>query len=137
MQNLHYPEPLVSIFIPVFNGEKTIARTLDSILNQTYKNIEIIIIDNCSADSTVKVVKEFSDVRIRLILNDNHLPSAEDNWNRCFFYGHGEFMAIFHADDVYLPQMVSRQVETLKKFPRAGGVFTQGNIINEEDTIIG
>lgn len=46
-------------------------------------------------------------------------------------------MAIFHADDVYLPQMVSRQIETFKKYPRIGGVFTQGNIINELDEVVG
>jgi glycosyltransferase involved in cell wall biosynthesis len=137
MQNLHYPEPLVSICIPVFNGEKTIAGTLDSILNQTYKNIEIIVIDNCSMDATVKIVQEFSDSRICLILNDNHLSCAEYNWNRCFEYGRGEFLAIFHADDVYLPQMVSRQVETFIKYPQVGSVFTQGNIIDEKNNIIG
>jgi len=111
MQNLDNPEPLVTICVPVFNGERTIAGTINSILNQTYKNIEIIVVDNCSEDSTVKIVKEFSDIRIHLILSDNHLPCAEANWNRCFQYGQGEFLAIFHADDVYLPHMISRQVE--------------------------
>ena len=46
-------------------------------------------------------------------------------------------MAIFHADDIYLPDMVSRQVETFRSFPTVGAVFTQGNIINEKDEIIG
>jgi glycosyltransferase involved in cell wall biosynthesis len=137
MQNPLYPKPLVSICIPVFNGEKTIAKTINSLINQTYKNIEIIVVDNCSSDSTVRIVQGFSDLRIRLILNENHLPCAEYNWNRCFQYGQGEFMAIFHADDVYLPHMVSRQVETFKNFPMLGGVFTQGNIIDEENNIVG
>jgi len=130
-------EPLVSICIPVFNGGKTIRKTINSVINQTYTNLEIIIVDNCSTDSTVEIVQEFKDPRIRLILNDIHYPCAEYNWNRCFQYVHGDFMAIFHADDVYLPQMVSRQVETFKKFPYVGGVFVQGNIINENDEIIG
>jgi len=136
-ENSQNHEPLVSICIPVFNGEKTIRKTINSVINQTYKNLEIIIVDNCSTDSTVGIVQEFKDSRIRLILNDIHFPYAEYNWNRCFQYVHGEFMAIFHADDVYLPQMVSRQIETFKKFPHVGGVFTQGNIINENDEIIG
>ena len=117
MQNSQHQEPLVSICIPVFNGEKTIAKTIDSILNQTYKNIEIFVVDNCSSDSTVKIVREFTDARIHLILNDTHLPCAEYNLNRCFQHARGEFMAIFHADDIYLPHMVSRQVETFKKYP--------------------
>jgi len=137
MQNSQHQEPLVSICIPVFNGEKTIAKTIDSILNQTYKNIEIFVVDNCSSDSTVKIVREFTDARIHLILNDTHLPCAEYNWNRCFQHARGEFMAIFHADDIYLPHMVSRQVETFKKYPGVGCIFTQGNIIDENDEIIG
>jgi len=130
-------EPLVSICIPMYNAEKTIGKTIASIIGQIYKNIEIIIIDNCSSDASVKIIQRYQDPRIRLIRNNIHLPIGEYNWNRCFSYANGEFLAIFHADDVYLPQMVSRQVETFKKFPMIGGVFTQGNIIDEEDTIIG
>jgi glycosyltransferase involved in cell wall biosynthesis len=137
MQNHRDQEPLVSICIPVFNGEKTIAKTIDSILNQTYKNIEIFVVDNCSSDSTVKIVQEFRDSRIHLVLNEIHLPCGEYNWNRCFHYALGEFMAIFHADDIYLPDMVSRQIETFMQYPSIGAVFTQGNIINENDEIIG
>ena len=70
MQNSHNPEPLVSICIPVFNGEKTIAKTIDSLINQTYKNIEIIVIDNCSSDATVKIVQEFNDARIKIIRSE-------------------------------------------------------------------
>ena len=137
MQNHRDQEPLVSICIPVFNGEKTIAKTIDSILNQTYKNVEIFVVDNCSSDSTVKIVQEFRDSRIHLVLNDIHLPCGEYNWNRCFSYANGEFLAIFHADDIYLPDMISRQIETFMKYPSVGAVFTQGNIINEKDEIIG
>jgi glycosyltransferase involved in cell wall biosynthesis len=136
-EKYHNPQPLVSICIPVFNGEKTIRKTIDSIINQTYKNLEIIIVDNCSMDSTVAIVQEFNDSRVQLIQNAIHLPVGEYNWNRCFQYVHGEFIALFHADDVYLPQMVSQQIETFKNFPSVGGIFTRGNIINEHDEIIG
>jgi glycosyltransferase involved in cell wall biosynthesis len=137
MQNFENHEPLVSICIPVYNSENTIGKTIASILNQTFKNIEIIIIDNNSTDSTIKIIEEFDDPRIRLILNEIHFPFAEYNWNRCFEYVHGELMAIFHADDVYLPDMISRQIETFKKNPSAGSVFTLANIINENDEIVG
>jgi glycosyltransferase involved in cell wall biosynthesis len=130
-------EPLVSICVPMYNAEKTIGKTLTSIIGQKYKNIEIIVVDNCSSDTSVKIVQTFNDPRIRLIQNDTHLPCGEDNWNRCFLYATGEYMAIFHADDIYLPDMVSRQIETFRSFPMVGGVFTQGNIINENDEIIG
>jgi glycosyltransferase involved in cell wall biosynthesis len=137
MQISQSQAPLVSICIPVYNAEKTIWRTIASILNQKYENIEIIIVDNCSSDGTVKIILSFIDPRIRLIQNDTHLPHGEDNWNRCFQYAKGEFMAIFHADDVYLPDMIFRQIAMFEKNPTIGCVFTQGNIINENDDIIG
>jgi glycosyltransferase involved in cell wall biosynthesis len=121
----------------MFNAEKTIAKTIASIIGQIYKNIEIIIVDNCSLDASVRIIQEFVDPRIKIIQNDEHLPAAENNWNRCFQYVHGEFMAIFHADDVYLPDMIFRQIAMFKKNPTIGCVFTQGNIINENDDIIG
>lgn len=137
MQNSLNSKPLVSICIPSYNSEKTIGKTIHSLINQTYKNLEIIIIDNCSADSSVKIAQGFDDARIKIIRCEEHLPAAEKNWNRCFSHANGEFMAIFHADDIYLPEMVSRQVETFLMIPSVGGVFTQGNIINEHDEIIG
>jgi glycosyltransferase involved in cell wall biosynthesis len=137
MQISQNQEPLVSICVPMYNAEKTIGKTIASIISQKYKNFEIIIVDNSSSDASVKIVQTFNDPRIRLIQNDIHLPCGEYNWNRCFPYANGEFLAIFHADDVYLPDMVSRQIETFRIFPSVGGVFTQGNIINENDEIIG
>jgi glycosyltransferase involved in cell wall biosynthesis len=137
MQNSQNQEPLVSICIPVYNAEKTIGKTITSLINQTYKNIEIIVVDNCSSDSTVKTIQVFNDPRIRLILNNVHFPCAEYNWNRCFQYVNGEFMAIFHADDVYMPDMILRQIEVFKKNLSVGGVFTLANIINENDEIVG
>ena len=117
MQISQCQEPLVSICIPMYNAEKTIGKTISSILNQKYKNIEIIIVDNCSSDASVKIIQSFNDPRLRLIQNDIHLPKGEHNWNRCFAYAKGEFMAIFHADDVYLPDMIFRQNEMFEKNP--------------------
>jgi GT2 family glycosyltransferase len=136
MQISQSQEPMVSVCIPMYNAEKTIAKTLDSIINQVYKNIEIIIVDNCSSDNSVEIVQKFDDPRIRLIRHDTHFPSGEDNWNRCFNYAKGEFVAIFHSDDIYLPDMVARQVDIFKKFPHATGVFTQADVIDEQDQII-
>jgi glycosyltransferase involved in cell wall biosynthesis len=137
MKNPSSLRPLVSICIPVFNSEKTIQRTINSIIAQTYTNIEIIVIDNCSTDATLKIVEEVVDPRIRIIRHDVHLPVAEYNWNRCFQYVHGEYMALFHADDVYSPLMVEHQINAFMEKPVLGGVFTSGNIINEKDEITG
>jgi len=130
-------ESLVSVCIPMYNSEKTIAKTIESILAQTYTNFELIVVDNASTDSSVEIVKTFQNPRVSLIEYHNHLPSAELNWDRCFYHAKGEYMAIFHADDIYLPNMIERQVETFRKYSSVVGVFTSGNIINDNDEITG
>jgi glycosyltransferase involved in cell wall biosynthesis len=124
---------LVSVCLPVYNAEKTIGKTVLSILVQTYTNFELIVVDNASTDTSVEIVKSFSDPRISLIEYHTHLPHAELNWDRCFYHAKGEYLAIFHADDIYLPNLLSRQIETFQNNPKVVGVFTQGNIINERD----
>jgi glycosyltransferase involved in cell wall biosynthesis len=129
-------DPLVSICIPVYNSETTIKRTLDSVIGQTHRTIEIIVVDNRSTDRTLEHVREFKDSRIRIIENPVHFGCAEDNWNTCFAHTNGEFIALFHADDVYSPDIVARQVDIFRKFPSVMGVFTQGDVIDEDDKVI-
>jgi glycosyltransferase involved in cell wall biosynthesis len=131
------PPPLVTICIPVYNGEKTIERTLNSLINQSYKNIEIIVVDNLSTDSTQKIVEKSQDPRVRFIQNGIHFETGEDNWNTCFRYANGEYMALFHADDVYEPDIIFQQIKMFSHNPQIVAVFTEGNIINIDDEIIG
>jgi glycosyltransferase involved in cell wall biosynthesis len=65
--------PLVSVLIPTYNSALYIKDTLESILNQTYKNLEIIVIDDASKDSTVNIVKKYKDKRIKLFVNKKNL----------------------------------------------------------------
>jgi glycosyltransferase involved in cell wall biosynthesis len=129
-------DPLVSICIPVYNSETTINRTLDSVIGQTYRNIEIIVVDNRSTDRTLDRVREYQDTRICIIENPVHFCCAEYNWNTCFAYTRGEFIALFHADDIYTPEIVARQVDTFRKFPSVNGVFTLGDVIDEDDKLV-
>ena len=66
-------EELVSVCIPAYNSGRFIVRTIESILNQTYKNIEIVVVDDCSSDDTVDKVKSIKDDRIKLIVNEANL----------------------------------------------------------------
>lgn len=136
MQTPKNPDPLVSICIPVYNSDKTIGRTIESVIRQTYKNIEIIVVDNLSTDATLERVREYKDSRIRIVENPAHFCCAEYNWNTCFTHTRGEFIALFHADDVYSPDIVAQQVDTFRKFLSVGGVFTQGDVIDEHDKVI-
>jgi glycosyltransferase involved in cell wall biosynthesis len=136
METSRNVDPLVSICIPVYNSETTISRTIDSVIGQTYRNIEIIVVDNLSTDRTLDRVRGFEDSRIRIVENPVHFRCAEYNWNTCFDYAKGEFIALFHADDMYSMDIIARQVDTFRKFPSVNGVFTQGNVIDEDDRVI-
>lgn len=101
--------PLVTIIIPVYNRENTISRAINSVLGQTYKNIEIIVVDDCSTDTTVDKIKEFKDERIRLIC----LPfnrGANFARNRGIEQANGEFIAFQDSDDEWMVNKLDRQI---------------------------
>src|SRR2546423_8587516 len=90
--------PLVSVCIPTFNGARWIKESLNSALAQSYRPLEIIIIDDASTDETVKVLRSFKDDRIRLFVNEQRLGLA-CNWNRCVELARGEFIKFLFQDD--------------------------------------
>lgn len=122
--------PLVCICIPTYNAEKTIAETLHSLLNQTYINLILNIVDNYSIDATLAIVENFDDPRIHVYRNEKNI-GAEGNFNRCIELASGKYTALYHADDIYEPEMVAKQVRFLNSYPHASAVFTEANLINE------
>ena len=103
-------EPLVSVILPVYNGESDVEVTLDSALEQTYRNIEVIIIDDGSRDGTRALVeaRALRDSRIRVITQLNRGVAAARN--RGLADARGEFIAPLDADDVWDPMKLERQV---------------------------
>lgn len=128
--------PLVCICIPTYNAEKTVAATLHSVLNQSYGNLKIHVVDNHSTDSTIAVVEGFSDSRITLYRNAVNI-GGEGNFNRCIELATGKYTAIYHADDIYESDMVASQVAFLEVHPQAGAAFTQALLIDEDNRPIG
>jgi glycosyltransferase involved in cell wall biosynthesis len=128
--------PLVCICIPTYNAEKTIRETLSSLLAQNYSNLKILVVDNASADGTLEVVQAFSDPRISVHRSEVNI-GAEGNFNRCIQLAKGKYTAIYHADDIYEPQMVARQVEFLERNPAAGAVFTNARLIDDDGVAFG
>lgn len=128
--------PLVCINVPTYNAVCTIAETLRSILAQTYRNIVVHVVDNHSTDGTLAVVNGFNDPRITVHQSDENI-GAEGNFNRCIALGEGDFLALFHSDDVYGPEMIARQVAFLTEHPAAGGIFTQAILIDGTGKAIG
>jgi glycosyltransferase involved in cell wall biosynthesis len=107
-------EQLVSIGMPVFNCEKTLATAIQSILNQTYSNWELILIDDGSQDRTLEVANRFQDPRIRIVADglNQRLPTR---LNQAIALSRGKYFARMDGDDVSYPERLERQVEYLEK----------------------
>lgn len=109
-------KPLVSIITPTFNSEKFVGETIYSVLNQTYSNWEMIIVDDCSTDHTVELVKAYQnwDNRIKLIeLEEN--GGAAIARNVAIKHAKGRFIAFLDSDDLWLPEKLERQLEFMLK----------------------
>ncbi len=98
---------LFSIAIPTYNNEKTIARSVESALNQTYSDdYEIIIVNNASTDRTGEILRNYSDPRIRIITNP-HTVEMYPNHNICLQNAQGQYILFCHGDDKLLPGAIS------------------------------
>lgn len=128
--------PLVSINIPAFNAQETIKKTIESLLKQSYTNIEIHVIDNDSTDETREIVKSYQDPKLKLIKNDVNI-GAEANFEKCMQLGSGKYTAIYHADDVYDQHIVTKSVALLERNERIGIVTTRAQFIDSNSKKMG
>lgn len=125
----------VSVIIPVYNAEKYIAATVKSVFSQTYKNFEIIIIDDGTPDNSVKICQQFNDSRIKIIHQRNRgLPGARNTGIR---HAQGDYLAFLDADDIWLPEKLEKHVEHLNNSPTVGISFCYSAFINEQGNSTG
>ncbi|MDD3462295.1 MAG: glycosyltransferase [Sulfurospirillaceae bacterium] len=131
-------QPLVCICIPHYNNESTIAETLDSLVNQTYKNIIIKIFDNVSTDSSITILKKYEAQHHNIHVFQNKINiGGEANFTQCIQSGEGAYTAVFHADDVYLPTMIEEQVKFLEEHLSCSAVAAHAYTIDENTRILG
>lgn len=105
---------LVSIITPTYNCAKFIGATIESVLNQTYQNFEMIIVDDASKDNTEEVVKSFKDKRIKYIrLSKNSGPAVARN--RAMEEAKGKYMAFLDSDDLWKREKLEKQINFIKK----------------------
>ncbi len=125
-------EYLVSILIPVYNREKFIEQTVKSAISQTYKNIEIIIVDNKSTDKTWDLLKELvsQDKRIKIFQNETNIGPVK-NWQKCINYAKGEYSKILWSDDLISNDFIEKTISFIKN-KKVGFVFTKTVIFWEE-----
>ena len=105
---------MISVILPTFNNEKTIANSIRSIINQTYRDFELIIINDCSTDKTKKIIKSFNDKRIIYLENRRNLGGAGSR-NIGIKKAKGDFIAMMDGDDVAIPRRLEIQFNYLKK----------------------
>ena len=123
--------PLVSVCIPVFNGEKYISECINSVLRQTENNFELIVVDNCSTDNTLEIVATYNDPRINVFKNTTNLGSIR-NFNRCIELAQGEFFVLLPHDDILMPTMLETFTKPLIADPQIGLAYSSCYIINED-----
>lgn len=106
-------QPLVSVIMPAYNGEKYIDRAIQSVLHQTYKNFELIIVDDKSTDNTLGEIEKISDSRIKLIENEKNRGIAYST-NLAIENSNGKYIALLDDDDEAFPERLEKQVMFLE-----------------------
>jgi glycosyltransferase involved in cell wall biosynthesis len=129
---------LVSVIIPVYNGEKYIRETLQSVINQTYKKFEIILVDDGSTDATLEQVRNFdTKERVVRIISQERGGVAQAR-NTGISHSQGEFIAPLDADDIWYPEKLSNQIKVMNdKGPRTGLVYSWTVRIDANSKLLG
>lgn len=128
--------PTVSVIIPAFNAMPHLPQTIESVLQQTFNDFEILIIDDASTDSTVEWISQIKDHRIHLIQQTkNQGPNAARNLG--INSAKGDYIAFLDADDIWEPAKLFKQVEILERDTHISLIYTSATIINEKGQATG
>ncbi|MCK4735030.1 MAG: glycosyltransferase [Methanophagales archaeon] len=122
----------VSIIIPVYNGERYISEAIDSVLNQTYRDFEIIVIDDGSKDNTSNILRMYGE-KIRWKSQENKGPASAKKIGTSMT--EGEYITYLDSDDMFLPDKLKQQVDYLDKHPEVGLVYSDYYQVDEKGKI--
>jgi glycosyltransferase involved in cell wall biosynthesis len=133
--------PLVSIGVPYYNSQKYILDTLKSVKNQTYKNIELLLINDCSPDNSQSIVENWLDVHRGRVNNVIHIANAKNNGlayscKKLEKAAQGEFFSKLDSDDIILPGKIAQQVEFLSARPDIAMVYSNAELIDENGNLL-
>jgi len=128
--SLSAEKPLVSVIIPAYNAERFLMTTLDSVFAQTYSNLQVIVINDASTDSTAEVLKNCSDPRLQIISLKCNRHAAYAR-NAALPFVKGEYIAYLDSDDLWHPEKIEKQIYFLEEHPQYGACFTWASIIDE------
>lgn len=129
--------PRVSIGVPVYNGERFVAETLDSLLAQTFEDFELIICDNASTDRTEQICRTYAgrDARIRYVRNAENLGAGR-NFRRVLELSSGEYFRWANCDDLFAPEGLARCVEVLNREPSVVLTYPKTKLVDERGSVI-
>lgn len=128
--------PLVSVIMPVRNAEAYLAEAVLSILEQSWQNLELIIVDDGSTDNSLDVIRGFSDPRIRLLKNGRH-PGISAATNTGIADSRGDYIALMDADDISLPERLEAQLTFLENNGDISVLGTASQVIDREGRVTG
>lgn len=124
--------PRVSIVLPVYNGAKCVANSIDSVLAQTYENFELVVVNDCSTDNTLDILNEYAkkDSRVKVFTNEENkkLPRT---LNAGFEKAKGEYLTWTSDDNIYRPEAIAEMVQFLDANPVVGLVYCDMTVRNE------
>ena len=121
--------PTISVVIPAYNSEKTIKETIDSVLNQTYSDLELIVVNDGSTDATLDVILTIDDSRVKVFSHPN--SGAPVSRNRGLTESKGEYISFLDADDLWTPEKLDTQLNALFRNPNAALAYSWTDRINE------
>lgn len=129
--------PFISIVIPTYNRARFLGRSVRSVLNQTYKNFEVIVADDASTDDTAEIIKTFKDDRIRYIRHESNAGAAAAR-NTGIKVSRGEYVAFQDSDDEWLPEKLEKQMALFEQVSTETGVVYTGfwRVRNNQKTYI-
>jgi glycosyltransferase involved in cell wall biosynthesis len=129
--------PTVSVCVPTYNGARFVERTVRSVLAQTYDDLELIVQDDGSTDSTIDVVAAIADPRLRVLEDRAHVGAAA-NFNRSFSSARGRYLKVLCQDDVIFPECLAQQVKAIEDGANRGVVLVgaRRDVIDEHDRVL-
>jgi glycosyltransferase involved in cell wall biosynthesis len=125
--------PKVSVILTSYNHAKFIKYAIESVLNQTFSDYELIIWDDCSTDNSWEIINSYKDARIKTYRNKQNMRVG--NVSRALEVVSGKYIAVHHSDDIWVPEKLEKQVEYLDKNPKIGAVFSLAEIIDDDGAI--
>lgn len=127
-------KPLVSIMIPNYNHGIYLDQCIQSTLNQTYENIEIVVLDNCSNDNSTEIIKKYTKDGVKLLKNICNIRG--DTYKVISELTGGKYKMLLCADDYILPDFVSKSISVMEEYPNVGYVHCEKDNVTENDDII-